>query len=107
MDKKISKIRKIIEEYKFVLTHLGIKVERTILFGSFAYGSSRKDSDIDLIVVSDDFKNMNLRQRLEILGIAAVKIMQPIEAMGYTLKEIKDSSKPAFLKHILKAGIGV
>ena len=107
MDYKRLKIKKIIDDYKLILKKLGITVERTILFGSFAKGNPRKDSDIDLIIVSEDFKKMNLRQRLEVLGIAAARIMQPIEAKGYTLKEIASHSKPKFLSHILKIGMGV
>ena len=107
MDHQKLRIKKVISDYKIALKNLGINVERAVLFGSFANGNARKDSDIDLIIVSEDFKKMNLRQRLEVLGIAAVRIMQPIEAKGYTLKEINSSSKPKFLSHILKIGMGV
>ena len=107
MDTKRSKIKKIINDYKLALKNLGITVERAVLFGSFANGNARKDSDIDLIIISENFKKMNLRQRLEVLGIAAVRIMQPIEAKGYTLKEISSPSKSKFLSHILKVGMGV
>jgi len=34
---------------------------------------------------------MNLRERLEILGIAAGKVFELIEALGYTSKEIKQN----------------
>ncbi len=54
----------------------------------YAKGNLREDSDIDLVVISDDFKNMNLRERLEILGLAAGQVFEPIEALGYTPKEI-------------------
>ena len=107
MHHKRLQIKEIISQYKSVLRTLGISVDRAILFGSFVNGNARKDSDIDLIVISEDFKKMNLRQRLEVLGIAAVRIMQPIEAQGYTLKEIKSSEKSKFLSHILKVGIGI
>lgn len=107
MDHQRLKVKKIINDYKLALKNLGITVDRAILFGSFARGKARKDSDIDLIIVSEDFKKMNLRQRLEVLGIAAVRIMQPIEAKGYTLKEINSSSKPKFLAHVLEIGMGV
>jgi hypothetical protein len=105
MHKGRPKIKEIIEEYKQVLTGLGINVEGAVLYGSFAKGNPRKDSDIDLVIISDDFKKMNLRQRLEVLGIAAVRIMKPIEAKGYTPEEINVSSPASFLKEILKIGI--
>ena len=107
MDKDRVKIKQVVQQYKESLLKLGVRVERVILFGSFAFGEPRKDSDIDLVVVSDDFKGLNLRERLEVLGIAAVRIMQPIEANGYTLQEIKRASPWSFLSQVLKSGVNV
>jgi len=94
----------IIKEYKKALVSLGIDPERVILYGSFAQGQAREDSDIDLIVVSKDFEGKNLRERLEILGIAASRIMQPVQAQGYTPQEIDSEEKSSFIKEILKYG---
>ena len=102
-----QKIKKIVSQYKKALLALGIRVERVILFGSFAKGNPRKDSDIDLLVISNDFQKFNLRERLEILGIAAVRIMKPIEAKGYTLKEIQNVAPVSFLQEALVTGIKV
>jgi len=107
MYKKRSQIEEIIKEYKQVLRTLGINVERVILYGSYAKGNERKDSDIDLIVVSKDFQKMNLRERLEVLGIAAARIMKPIEAKGYTPEELEKVSPTNFLNEILKTGVRV
>jgi len=38
-------------------------IKRMILFGSMATGKAIKDSDIDLIIVSDRFKDMNFIRR--------------------------------------------
>jgi hypothetical protein len=45
---------------------------------------------------------MNLLVRLETLGLAAGKILEPIEAVGYTEEEIKNT-KGTFLEEILPA----
>ena len=107
MLKTRQKIKEIINEYKKTLFYLGIRVERVILFGSFAKGNPRKDSDIDLIVVSNDFEKLNLRERLEILGVAAIRMMKPIEAKGYTLKEIRNVSPTSFLEEVLLTGVRI
>ncbi len=107
MDKARSQVKEIIEEYKQVLKKLGINVERVILYGSFARGNQREDSDIDILIISKDFQNLNLRERLEVLGIAAARIMKPIEAKGYTPEEIKTTLDASFLKEILEVGVGV
>ncbi|MCM8778385.1 MAG: nucleotidyltransferase domain-containing protein [Candidatus Omnitrophica bacterium] len=103
MFKKRHKITGIIERYKQELRNLGINPKKIILFGSYAKGTPRQDSDIDLIVISDDFKNMNLRERLEVLGLAAGRVFEPIEALGYTPEEIETETKESFLEDILNS----
>ncbi len=104
MDKTGQKVERIIKRYIEALKMLGVKPERVILYGSYAQGRAREDSDIDLIVVSKDFEGKNLRERLEILGIAAVHIMQPVQAQGYTPEEIDSDDKSSFIKEVLKYG---
>ncbi len=101
MVKTKQEIKTIIERYKEELKKLGITPSRVILYGSYAKGNPREDSDIDLIVISDDFKPLNLRERLEVLGLAAGRVFEPIEAIGYTEEELKDI-KGTFLEEILK-----
>ena len=107
VDRTGFQVKEIIKQYKDTLLECGIKVERIILYGSFAQGDLRENSDIDLVVVSDNFQKMNLREGLEVLGIGAAKIMKPIEAKGYTAKEIKSAPKISFLSEILKSGINI
>lgn len=54
MVKSISEIRKIAKEYKDVLKRYDIRVTKLILYGSYAKGTPKSYSDIDLIVVSPD-----------------------------------------------------
>jgi predicted nucleotidyltransferase len=107
MHKAGSQIKEIVKQYIEVLLQYGIKVERVILYGSFAREESREDSDIDLVIVSESFQQMNLRERLEVLGVGAVRIMRPIEAQGYTPEEIASAPKVSFLSEILKSGINI
>lgn len=107
MHKAGLQIKEVIEEYKQALRTLGINVERVILYGSFAKGNQREDSDIDLIIISEDFRKMNLRERLEVLGIAAARIMKPVEAKGYTAEEINMVTEASFLKEVLEMGVSI
>ena len=102
MVKSKREIEEIIRKYQEELKKLGINSQQVILYGSYARGNPREESDIDLIVVSEDFRNMNLRERLETLGLAAGRVLEPIEAIGYTEAETKDA-KGTFLEEILSA----
>jgi len=102
MAKTKREVEDIIRRYKDALKALGIVPQDIILYGSYAGGNPRDDSDIDLIVISNDFAQMNLRERLETLGLAAGKVFEPIEAIGYTQEELKDI-KGTFLEGILSS----
>ncbi len=102
MVKTEREIKEIIYKFELALEGLGIKPERILLYGSYAKGTPREDSDIDIIVISDDFKDMNLLERLELLGIAAGRVFEPIEALGYTPEEIESNRKETFLEEIFE-----
>jgi predicted nucleotidyltransferase len=68
------------------IARLPIKVEQAILFGSTATGDRLSDSDIDLIVISDDFKDMPLPERFLILQ-KNWKEQTDLEAFGFTSQE--------------------
>jgi len=98
-----TKLYQIIEKYKDALSKSGIRSDRIILFGSHAFGKAEEYSDIDLVVISNDFKGMDLIERLEILGRTAARIMEPIEALGYTEEEFSSKGKGTFIGDEVKA----
>ncbi len=102
MAKTAREIKAIIERYAAEIVKLGVTPESILLYGSYARGNAREDSDIDVIIVSEDFKNMNLRERLELLGLAAGRVFEPIEALGYTPNELEANRKGTFLEEALK-----
>lgn len=94
MDKEIHRL---IMLYKLKLEALGIKVKKIILYGSYAEGRASKDSDIDLLVVSDNFKDMDLWERLTLMGRARIGIKRPIEIIGVTEKEFMSENFGTFI----------
>jgi uncharacterized protein len=85
MDK--SSVLKIIADFRNVLASNGIKADKIILFGSYATGQNREDSDIDIVVISQDFENKGYWERIDILSDAIYEIFEPIEATAFTLDE--------------------
>lgn len=104
MAKTAQELAGIIDQYKSVLATLGIRVERVILYGSYAQGKAGEESDIDLIVISPDFEGKDVRQRLEIMGIASARIMEPVQALGVTTTEIDSGEASFFIKEVLEYG---
>jgi len=83
-----------------------------LLFGSYAYGNPHKDSDIDILVVTnDDFIPQNFEEKNEIFlrisrQIRDINLEVPIDLIVYTIpmfvkfKEINSS----FAKEIFETG---
>ena len=65
-----------------------IFVNKAILTGSWARGTQREDSDVDLIIISDDFSKMPFSERLSYLHKAWTNKI-PLEAFGYTVDEFR------------------
>ena len=85
MDK--AAVLEIISDFEKALELENIKPEKIILFGSYASGDYRHDSDIDLVVISDDFEDKDYWQRIDILSSAVYKVFKPIEAVAMTQRE--------------------
>lgn len=102
MHSRRPEIKRIIAEFKKALVKQGIKTERIILFGSQARGTAGEYSDIDLVVISNDFQNLDFMQRCELLGRAIAEIMEPIEPLAYTPGEFDlQKQKASFLHEVL------
>jgi uncharacterized protein len=95
-----SQINKLIERYREELQRSGIHVTRVYLYGSYAQGTEHEGSDIDLVIISPDFVEMNLRERLEMLGLAAARILEPIQAYAFTPYELKNKQFSSFWSNI-------
>ena len=102
MAKRTPKLNQIVKRYRAQLEKMGIRPARILLYGSQAAGTAREGSDIDLIVISGDWKKYNYRQRLELLGIASARILEPVQAQGFTPSEIKTKKVMPFWEQIIK-----
>lgn len=103
-------IRKIQPVLKVYLDELKKKIDlqKVILFGSYARGIANEDSDIDLVVLSDDFKKMPFDKRLDLLIDAREHPLThkfAIDVFGYTPKEFAEASPLTTLGEIKEMGI--
>lgn len=70
---------RLIKSYKNVLKKNGIKVEKIILFGSYAKGTAKPWSDVDICVISKDFGKDDYDEmvRLKILTGEVDSLLEP------------------------------
>ncbi len=102
MAETTSELKRIVKRYRVELQKMGIRPTRILLYGSQATGRAREGSDIDLIVISGDWSKYSQRQRLELLGIAAARILEPVQAQGFTPKEIRQKQLMPFWEQVMK-----
>ncbi len=77
--------------------------ERIILFGSYAYGEPRQDSDIDLLIVMP-FEGKPVRKALEILGKLNTRI--PVDLLVRTPDQVKQriADNDWFMREVIEKG---
>lgn len=88
MDRKTALIQKL----KYFKKKAEIPIDKIIFFGSRAKGTARKDSDIDLVVVSKKFKNLEFRAR-PLLLYDYWNLHYPVDFLCYTPAEFNKMKK--------------
>lgn len=78
---------------KEALEKRGVRVKEVYLFGSYARGDYLKSSDIDLVVVSDDWENIPFLKRLDIVNKAIwTERLGNVEVIPATTKEVNEKN---------------
>ncbi|MBI3588760.1 nucleotidyltransferase domain-containing protein [Candidatus Micrarchaeota archaeon] len=81
--------------------------QQVILFGSAAEGRAGKDSDIDLIVVSEDFAGKKFHERPGRLHLAW-DLGVPVDLLCFTPSEFAERSRGVnIVSHALKHGLRI
>ena len=74
----------------------GLNVDKMILFGSHARDRAAKDSDIDVAIVSEDFEDKDIFERIEMTKNAEIqtikKYMIPLDIITLTSGELQSES---------------
>ena len=96
-----QKVKTEISRYVDELKKDDLPISKVILFGSYARGTQRKWSDIDLCIISPKFKNSF--KALQYLWRKRIiyDIQYPIEPIGFTPKDM--NNKYSSLIHEIKA----
>ncbi len=81
-----SKVVDAIGFFERCLKDKGVKVTKIILFGSQVGGKTTKESDVDIVIISDDFQGMNIFERARLTKEAEImtlkKFMMPLDIIN-------------------------
>ena len=76
---------------KKLLEGRGLNINKIVMFGSFARGEQKEDSDIDIIIASSDFRNKGIFERVKMTtGICRELVRElkiPFDLLYYSDEE--------------------
>jgi predicted nucleotidyltransferase len=91
--KIVNNIKKTAIRFRNVLEKKGIPIERMIIFGSYAKGKAKPDSDIDICIVSPKFGKDSIEE-LQFLLKQRRKVDSRIEPIPISSLEYRETSSP-------------
>lgn len=104
MVKVPDKVKKIIDKYLVALRDNNIPVNQAILFGSYAKGDYDAWSDIDLVLVSEVFEGIRIKDRGK-MRLITLNVSSDIEVLPYCPKDF--NSDDPLVKEIIETGIKI
>jgi hypothetical protein len=100
--------KKLLEQLRDYKTRISenLDVEKMLLFGSQASGKADSQSDVDLLVISSDFKKVRFIKR-SIPLYRQWHLDYPVDILCYTPDEVKEKNKTSWgvVRQALKNGI--
>ena len=86
-------IKEVITFFEKCLRNTGLNISKIIIFGSYAYGKPTEESDIDIVIVSKDFKKKNIFERAKLTKEAEIRTIKkfviPLDIITMTPEELK------------------
>jgi len=103
--KKYLKLSNLLQR---LMQERNINVHQIVIFGSHARSDSTPTSDIDIVIVSKDFENKDIFERLELIKGIHQKLVEevnmPFDILYYSVAEWEEDRSP-LLKSVKTEGI--
>ena len=96
-----SRVYQIINQYLKILRENNLNYSKVYLYGSYAIGNYKDDSDIDLAIVSNDFSGDVIDDQLLLMKLRR-KVDLRIEPHPFLTEEF--STSDPFVKTIIETG---
>ena len=101
-----SDVIKPLELYVRLLNEAGLKIQKAFLYGSFARNEARADSDIDVMLVSENFDNNNIDEKAKAWQLTR-KVDLRIEPFTIGSKRFFSDDDSALVDQVKKEGIEI
>jgi len=85
-----------VREYIQLLRKNNIRVDRAILFGSYASGEIREDSDIDVAIIGPDFGRDRIEEMVFLKKLAE-QVDYDLSPRPYSLDQYRNAKRGDFL----------
>ncbi len=95
---------RVIKEFINALKREGINIDRVILFGSYAKGHVRPESDIDIAIISKDFGKDRVEEGMTLFRIAG-KIDPRLEPIPFSAKAFENDTWDPLVYEIRQKGV--
>ena len=88
-----GKVTEAVRFFEKCLREKGLKVSKIILFGSQVKGKTTEDSDVDILIISEDFHGKDIFERARLTKDAEIltlkKFMIPLDIVTLTSEEFE------------------
>lgn len=86
----------VVKDYLRTLRNNKIAVEKAILYGSQSSNTAHQDSDIDIVIVSEEFGRDYIKEAVQ-LKLLALEINPDIAPRPYSIEDYRNSKPGDFL----------
>lgn len=97
-------VLKAVKKFVAAVASAGITIEKVVVFGSQARGQAREWSDIDLLVVSPRFDDMEDRTFINLLWRIAARVDSRIEPLACGSRQWREDDSSAILEIARREG---
>jgi len=101
-----SEIIKLLQLYVRLLNEAGLKVQKAFLYGSFARNEANADSDIDVMLISENFNNNDLKLKAKAWQLTR-KVDLRIEPFTIGSNHFFSDDDSALVDQVKKEGIEI
>jgi len=93
-----------VQEYLVAVRRSGLDARRAVLFGSYARGDARPDSDVDILVIAPEFDGPYDKSRIDLLWALRAQTDSRIEPVAVGERQWREDDASAIIEIARREG---